>query len=84
MPLAADVDLTALAERTEGYTGAELAAVCKEAAMAALREDVEKAIDVKAKHFEAAIRGVRPALTLEELAQYEAWPPGRAGRTQAR
>lgn len=80
MPLAADVDLDGIAERTGGYTGAELAAVCKEAAMAALREDVEGAMDVKAKHFEAAIRGVRPALTPEELARYEAWPP-RPGRT---
>lgn len=37
MPLAADVDLDALAEATPGHVGADLAALCREAAMAALR-----------------------------------------------
>lgn len=37
MPLARDADLKVLAERTHGYTGADLAALCREAAMKALR-----------------------------------------------
>jgi transitional endoplasmic reticulum ATPase len=37
MPLAKDVDLNRLAEMTHGFTGADLAALCKEAAMRALR-----------------------------------------------
>jgi transitional endoplasmic reticulum ATPase len=37
MPLAGDVDLEVLAERTHGYTGADLAALCRETAMKALR-----------------------------------------------
>ena len=37
MPLAKDVDLRKLAEITHGYTGADLAALCREAAMKALR-----------------------------------------------
>lgn len=37
MPLADDVDLSALADRTHGYAGADLSALAKEAAMAALR-----------------------------------------------
>ncbi len=36
MPLARDVELKVLAERTHGYTGADLAALCREAAMKAL------------------------------------------------
>lgn len=36
MPLASDVDLKVLAERMHGYTGADLAALCREAAMKAL------------------------------------------------
>ena len=36
MPLASDIDLKVLAERTHGYTGADLAALCREAAMKAL------------------------------------------------
>jgi transitional endoplasmic reticulum ATPase len=37
MPIAGDVDLKVLAERTHGYTGADLAALCRETAMKALR-----------------------------------------------
>ena len=36
MPIAGDVDLKVLAERTHGYTGADLAALCRETAMKAL------------------------------------------------
>ncbi|MFB6190239.1 MAG: CDC48 family AAA ATPase [Candidatus Nanohaloarchaea archaeon] len=37
MPLTEDVDLDELAEKTHGYVGADIEAVCKEAAMAVLR-----------------------------------------------
>ena len=37
MPLAGDVDLHALASASEGFTGADLRALCQEAGMAALR-----------------------------------------------
>jgi transitional endoplasmic reticulum ATPase len=39
-PLASDVDLSKLVEITNGYTGAEIAAVCNRAAIAALRRHV--------------------------------------------
>ncbi len=42
MPLADDVDLEELAERTEYYTGADIEAICKEAAILAMREAWEK------------------------------------------
>jgi len=42
VPLAEDVNLEELARRTEGYSGADLAALVKEAAMLALREVYEK------------------------------------------
>jgi transitional endoplasmic reticulum ATPase len=45
MPLAADVDLPRLAASTHGFTGADVAALCREAAMAALRR-VLPAFDV--------------------------------------
>ncbi|KAG7393092.1 hypothetical protein PHYPSEUDO_012427 [Phytophthora pseudosyringae] len=56
MPLADDVDIQALAARHRGsrtFTGADIAAVCKEAAFRALREDIEAKI-VRLRHFEAA------------------------------
>ena len=37
MPLSADVDIARLAAVTHGFTGADIAALCREAAMAALR-----------------------------------------------
>ena len=40
MPLASDVDLGALADTTHGFTGADLNALCREAAMAALRRQL--------------------------------------------
>ncbi|MBS7652055.1 CDC48 family AAA ATPase [Candidatus Bathyarchaeota archaeon] len=42
MPLAKDVDLKRMAEITHGYTGADLAALCREAAMKALRRYLPK------------------------------------------
>lgn len=78
MPLAPDVDLESIAARTELYTGAELAGVCREAALAALREggvSMHSVEEVAGRHFEAAVRAVRPALSEELLAQYADWPP---------
>jgi transitional endoplasmic reticulum ATPase len=45
-PLAADVDLTEVAKKTEGYTGADLFAVVNEAVMMAIREVVAKGEDI--------------------------------------
>jgi len=41
-PLAKDVDLDKLAGKTEGYTGSDIAAVCNEAVMLAIREHINK------------------------------------------
>ncbi|MEM2122655.1 MAG: CDC48 family AAA ATPase, partial [Candidatus Bathyarchaeia archaeon] len=48
MPLSEDVDLERLADATHGFVGADLAALCKEAAMRALRR-VMPEIDLKSK-----------------------------------
>ncbi len=50
----------AIAADAEGYTGADLAAVCREAALAALQEDIE-AVAVADRHFSAALRAVVPS-----------------------
>jgi transitional endoplasmic reticulum ATPase len=60
MRLGGDVALGALAERTEGYTGVDLRALCSAAAMAALDESLE-APHVCARHFETALRACRPS-----------------------
>ncbi len=72
-PLADDVDLDGLAADTEGYTGADVEAVCREAATIAVREHVHaeaageerdvEAIELTAEHFEQAIEEVSPDAT---------------------
>jgi len=58
MPLDKDVDLADLAKKTEGYSGADLEAFCREAGMEAMHDkNVEK---VSKKHFEAALSMKRP------------------------
>ena len=70
MPLADDVDLEKLAEMTQGYTGADIAAVCREAALIALRENM-KPVPVQMKHFEKALKAVKPSLRREDIMRYE-------------
>jgi transitional endoplasmic reticulum ATPase len=70
VPLADDVDLDKLAEMTEGYTGADLEALVREAVMLKLREKFE-AGPVHMRHFEQALRKVPPSLTPEDVRRYE-------------
>ena len=70
VPLASDVDLSELARRTEGYTGADIAAVVREAVMLALREKLE-ARPVEMKYFLKALEVVKPSLTKEQIEEYE-------------
>ncbi|MCD6368023.1 MAG: CDC48 family AAA ATPase [Candidatus Aenigmarchaeota archaeon] len=68
MPLAKDVDLKKLAKMTDGYSGADIEAVCREAALNALRENKD-AKEVKMKHFKKAIEEIGPSLS-RELREY--------------
>lgn len=49
MNLAEDVNLEELAKKTEGYTGADIEALCREAAMLAVRESIGKPWDIEVK-----------------------------------
>ncbi len=69
MPLKG-VKLEELAKKTEGYVGADIEAVCREAAMLALRENI-KAKEVTAKHFEKALKKIRPSITKAVESAYE-------------
>lgn len=79
MPLAADVDLDHLASTTHGFVGADLEALCREAAMACLRRflpsidfasghipyDVLKRLEVVMADFNAARCEVEPSAIRE-------------------
>ena len=72
MPLAKDVKLSRLAKNTEGYVGADIEAVCREAAMLTLREDINSET-VSMKFFEKAMEKVKPKnadASADELIQY--------------
>ncbi|MHA1135438.1 MAG: CDC48 family AAA ATPase [Candidatus Thorarchaeota archaeon] len=69
MPLADDVDISKLVEATEYYVGGDIEAICREAGMRALREDMEIDI-VSAKHFEAALKDVHASTTKEMLERF--------------
>lgn len=61
MPLSIDVDFHELADLTENYVGSDIEAVCREAAMLALRENFEARM-VEMRHFREAIKKVKPTM----------------------
>nr|MDO8079672.1 CDC48 family AAA ATPase [Candidatus Freyarchaeota archaeon] len=71
MPLARDVKLERLADRTEGFSGADLENLCRDAGMAALREKGRDVKEVSLKHFDEALGRVAASITPEMVKQYE-------------
>jgi AAA family ATPase len=69
IPIASDVDIEELVRRTDGYSGAEIEAVCKEAALKALEEsfDIEEICSI---HFKSALSVVTPRTSPELLELY--------------
>lgn len=70
MPLAKDVSIDQLAKLTENCVGADIEAICRTAAMLALRDDM-KAKEVRMKHFEKALESVHPSATKEIIEVYK-------------
>ncbi|KAF9359746.1 spermatogenesis associated protein 5 [Mortierella sp. AD094] len=66
----ADVDIEQLAEQTEGCSGAEVVALCQEAAMKAMEESLEIAC-VSKRHFEQALAGMTRRITKEMIQFYD-------------
>ncbi|MCD6230242.1 MAG: CDC48 family AAA ATPase [Candidatus Diapherotrites archaeon] len=60
-PIAQDVSLEGIAKKTDQYTGADLEALVREAAMSALREDIN-AKTVEKKHFDQALETIKPSI----------------------
>ena len=70
MPLGEDIDIDRLSKETEFYVGADLEAICREAGMLALREDLDAQI-VLWRHFEEALTTVHASCTPEMMKWYE-------------
>jgi transitional endoplasmic reticulum ATPase len=81
-PLADDVDVDELAGRTDGFVGADIEALCREASMAASREFIQSVdpddiddsvgnVRVTMDHFEAALQEITPSVDEETEQRYQ-------------
>ncbi|WP_410764856.1 CDC48 family AAA ATPase [Haloferax sp. DFSO60] len=72
-PISPDVDLDDVAAHMDGYTGADVAAVCRDAALRAIQDvaaayegeaanDHADEVKITREHFEAALKSVAPTL----------------------
>jgi len=62
MPLASDVKLEEIAVSTQNYTGADLAALCREAAVQAMRSN---SVKISSLDFSNGMKQIRPSITRE-------------------
>ncbi len=70
MPLGKDVNLDILAEKTPNYVGADLEALCREAAILTLRENMDAKI-VPMKGFNEALKKRKASISPDDIKHYE-------------
>merc|ERR1712183_80744 len=84
-PIAPNVPISFIAQKTEGFSGADLAEFCQRAAKAAIRDAIaaeelkagDDAMDdgagaeITRKHFEEAFAGARRSVATNDLAKYD-------------
>eukprot|EP00039_Didymoeca_costata_P004799 m.76171 g.76171 ORF g.76171 m.76171 type:complete len:580 (+) comp12545_c0_seq8:279-2018(+) len=77
-------DIEFVVNETDGYSGSDLSQLCKDAAMAPLRNMLESGQTleslkgdeiepIRREHFSSALRRVRPSVHVSELTAYEEW-----------
>ncbi|PWI48970.1 hypothetical protein CEE45_04370 [Candidatus Heimdallarchaeota archaeon B3_Heim] len=70
MIIGKDVDLNTFASDLDGYVGADIAAICREAVMIALREDLEIK-EISLRHFHAAKNVIHPSANDQIVKEFE-------------
>merc|ERR1712217_752193 len=84
-PVAPNVPLSFVAQKTEGFSGADLAELCQRAAKAAIRDaiaadelkagddamDEDASSEIGRKHFEEAFAGARRSVASNDLAKFD-------------
>ncbi|XP_019751114.1 katanin p60 ATPase-containing subunit A-like 1 isoform X1 [Hippocampus comes] len=85
--LAADVDLDLIAEKTEGYSGADITNVCRDASMMAMRRRIqglspeeiralskeELQMPVMMEDFTLTLKKISKSVSASDLERYKAW-----------
>jgi len=71
MPLADNVSLKHLAQVTDGYSGADLENLCREAGMEAIREAMYDLDKIEYRHFEISLNRIKSTLTQSVVQRYE-------------
>uniref|UniRef100_A0A3Q4H2P7 Katanin p60 ATPase-containing subunit A1 n=1 Tax=Neolamprologus brichardi TaxID=32507 RepID=A0A3Q4H2P7_NEOBR len=87
LELASDVDLDKIAEQMEGYSGADITNVCRDASLMAMRRRIEGLTPEEIRNisrdemhmpttmedFESALRKVSKSVSAADLEKYEKW-----------
>ncbi|MBN3271007.1 KTNA1 protein, partial [Polyodon spathula] len=87
LELASDVDLTKIAEQMDGYSGADITNVCRDASLMAMRRRIEglmpeeiRNISKEEMHmpttmndFEISLKKVSKSVSATDIEKYEAW-----------
>jgi len=72
MPLAKDIDQAELASNTKSYSGADIDAVCREAAMNALRQDINSK-EISLDDFHKALEKIGPTISSDMETWYKSF-----------
>ena len=75
MPLEVGIDIDSMASRTEGFSGADLSALAREAGLRAMSRNAERVCKVD---LEGAMADTRPSITKEMMEFYERFKAGKA------
>ena len=76
-----ETDIQTLSLDTDGFSGADLKALCTDAALGPIRQLGARALDIDAKdippisyhHFRVALRGMNPSVAPSDLKAYLEW-----------
>lgn len=72
MPLAKDIDQAELASNTKSYSGADIDAVCREAALNALRQDINSK-EISLDDFHKALEKIGPTISSDMETWYKSF-----------